>query len=167
MVNRALRGTVSLAEPPNASAFHVEAPLASFVVDDAQARREEGGDFAAEVPDDAKAGTLRNMLSTALLNADQYPLVTIDSVAGWRGVVQPDAGAADVATIIVNVVIGVAGHESTVAVPVTLRSAAQRLSASGSMELRQTALGLTPYSLMMGALQVQDAMTIKFTLVAI
>jgi len=32
--------------------------------------------------------------------------------------------------------------------------------------LRQTALGLTPYSLMLGALQVQDAITIKFNIVA-
>jgi hypothetical protein len=40
------------------------------------------------------------------------------------------------------------------------------LSATGSLELRQSNLGLTPYSLMMGALQVQDAMTIKFKIVA-
>ncbi len=30
------------------------------------------------------------------------------------------------------------------------------------MELRQSALGLVPYSLMHGALQVQDAMQLKF-----
>jgi hypothetical protein len=34
------------------------------------------------------------------------------------------------------------------------------------LELRQTALGLTPYSLMLGALQVQDAIRIKFNIVA-
>jgi hypothetical protein len=37
----------------------------------------------------------------------------------------------------------------------------------GSFELRQTALGLTPFSLMLGALQVQDAMRIKFEIVAV
>jgi hypothetical protein len=35
------------------------------------------------------------------------------------------------------------------------------------VELRQTDLGLTPYSLMLGALQVQDAMTVKFKIVAL
>jgi hypothetical protein len=30
------------------------------------------------------------------------------------------------------------------------------------VELRQSALGLTPYSLLHGALQVQDAMQLKF-----
>jgi hypothetical protein len=35
------------------------------------------------------------------------------------------------------------------------------------MELRQSAVGLAPYSLMLGALQVQDAMTVKFKIVAL
>jgi hypothetical protein len=35
------------------------------------------------------------------------------------------------------------------------------------VEIRQSVLGLKPYSLMLGALQVQDAMTIKFQIVAI
>ena len=42
-----------------------------------------------------------------------------------------------------------------------------RLSATGVLELRQSALGLTPYSLMLGALQVQDQMTVKFKIVAV
>jgi hypothetical protein len=43
-----------------------------------------------------------------------------------------------------------------------LQGDAHHFIAAGSMELRQTALGLTPYSLMHGALQVQDAMQLKF-----
>jgi hypothetical protein len=35
------------------------------------------------------------------------------------------------------------------------------------MELRQSGVGLTPYSLMLGALQVQDTMTVKFKIVAV
>jgi hypothetical protein len=35
------------------------------------------------------------------------------------------------------------------------------------LELRQSTLGLTPYSLMLGALQVQDALTVKFKIVAV
>jgi hypothetical protein len=41
------------------------------------------------------------------------------------------------------------------------------LSATGSLELRQTALGLTPFSLMLGALQVQDQMRLKFRIIAV
>jgi hypothetical protein len=41
------------------------------------------------------------------------------------------------------------------------------VSASGSVALRQTALGLVPFSVMLGALQVQDELTVKFRLVAV
>jgi hypothetical protein len=36
-------------------------------------RGEGGANFAVDVSDDAKAGTLRNMLSAAGLNAVQFP----------------------------------------------------------------------------------------------
>jgi hypothetical protein len=58
--------------------------------------------------------------------------------------------------------ISAAGHISRISVPLTLQGDAHHLIAAGSTELRQTALGLIPYSLMHGALQVQDAMQLKF-----
>ena len=86
VVNRAIRGSVNLADAAGApdgagtSAFSLIVPVAGFVVDDAQARREEGSDFSAEVPDDARTGTLHNMLSTAVLDADEFPAITINGV---------------------------------------------------------------------------------------
>jgi hypothetical protein len=165
IVNRSIHGVVDLAETAEETEFSMEVPVAAFVVDDAQARSEEGPDFAAAVPDDAKSGTMHNMLSTSLLDADEFPTITVKSIAvagapGTRSDVQ-DAG-----TLTVTVAITVAGHESRVDVPFTLHRDSDHLSAVGSLELRQTALGLTPYSLMLGALQVQDAMTVKFNIVA-
>ena len=75
--------------------------------------------------------------------------------------------AANPGAMTAAVTVGVAGHESTIDVPFTLQSEPGRLSATGRVELRQTDLGLTPYSLMLGALQVQDAMTVKFKIVAL
>ena len=63
--------------------------------------------------------------------------------------------------------IGVAGHESTLAVPFTLTSSPDRISAAGSVVLRQSDLGLTPLRVMLGALQVQDDITVKFRFVAV
>jgi hypothetical protein len=160
VVNRALRGAVGLAE--DASAFQLTVPAAGFTVDDAQARGEEGLDFAADVPDAAKSGTLQNMLSAAALDADEFPVITVNSVAVLRKPGAPDSGR-----MIATVLISVAGHESTLEVPFTLQSEPNRLSATGSLGLRQSNLGLTPYSLMLGALQVQDLMTIKFKIVAL
>ena len=159
MVNRSIRGEVNFGNVAGASVFSLEVPVAGFVVDDAQARREEGADFADPVPDDAKSGTLRNMLSTAVLDADEFPSITVHSVA----TAPMDAGAGLLATVDISV----AGHESTIDLPLKLQSDADSLSATGSVEIRQSVLGLKPYSLMLGALQVQDAMTIKFQIVAI
>ncbi|HWX32448.1 MAG TPA: YceI family protein [Steroidobacteraceae bacterium] len=160
VVNRALRGAATLAE--GAAALQLTVQVAGFTVDDAQARGEEGLDFAAGVPDGAKSGTLQNMLGAAVLNADEFPVITVNGVA-----VLEKQDAADSRETIATVSVSVAGHESTIEVPVTLQSDASRLSATGSLGLRQSSLGLTPYSLMLGALQVQDLMTIKFKIVAV
>jgi hypothetical protein len=161
VVNRSLSGAVNLADAPDASEFRLIVPVAGFVVDDAQARREEGSDFDAEVPAEAKAGTLQNMRSAAVLDADEFPLITVNSVA-----FSAPAAAAGADSMVATVAISVAGHESKIEVPFTAQWDSNHLSAGGSSQIRQSALGLTPYSLMLGALQVQDAMTIKFKIVA-
>ena len=160
IINRAIRGSVSLADSTEASVVSLIVPAAGFVVDDAQARMQEGPDFAADVPEDAKSGTLRNMLSAALLDADEFPVITVNSVAVSGG--QDSAGG-----LTASVAISITGHEAKIDVPFKLQSDSQHLSAKGTLDLRQSVLGLTPYSLMLGALQVQDAMTIKFDITAI
>jgi hypothetical protein len=176
MVNRAIRGTVNWADEPGASVFSLIIPAAGFVVDDAQARSEEGPDFSAEIPEDAKSGTLHNMLSASVLDADEFPSITINSIAaagapgesgGAPGAATPGAVAPNTTVLRATVAISVAGHESKLEVPFTLQFDSSRLSATGSMELRQSTIGLTPYSLMLGALQVQDVMKIKFKFVAV
>jgi YceI-like domain len=165
VVNRRLRGAVNLAGAAGAAAapaFWLSVPSAAFDVDDAQVRAEEGADFAAAVPDDAKSGTLQNMLSAAVLDAAEFPAITVRSVA----VASPQGAEAATRTMVASVTLGVAGHESTIDLPFTLQMESGRLSATGTFELRQSALGLTPYSLMLGALQVQDQMTVKFKIVA-
>jgi hypothetical protein len=176
MVNRRLRGAVNIAGAagmgaPGPASFWLSVPSAAFNVDDAQARAEEGGDFTAAVPDDAKSGTLQNMLSAAVLDAAEFPAITVRSVAvatpqGAEGMGATGATEAT-RTMVASVTIGVAGHESTMDVPFALQMESGRLSATGTMELRQSALGVTPYSLMLGALQVQDQMTVKFKIVAL
>jgi hypothetical protein len=152
MVNRALSGLVQIGADVPASSFSLRVPADGFLIDDAQARREEGGDFPGDIPEDAKAGTRRNMLSGAVLNAGEYPDITVKSVSL--------AGTLD--ALNADLEISAAGRTSRITVPFTLQGDAHRLIAAGSTELRQTALGLTPYSLLHGALQVQDAMQLKF-----
>jgi YceI-like protein len=152
MVNRAVTGLMQIGTDVPASSFSLSVRAEGFVIDDAQARQEEGGDFPGEVPEDAKAGTRRNMLSAAVLNAAEFPDITVKS-ASLSGTLNE---------LNADLEISAAGHTSRISVPLSLQGDAHHLIAAGSMELRQTALGLTPYSLMHGALQVQDAMQLKF-----
>jgi YceI-like protein len=154
MVNRAVSGLVQVGGSISASSFSLQVPVENFVVDDSQARREEGGDFPGDIPPDAKSGTRSNMLGAAVLNAAEFPVITVSSVtlAGT-----PDALSAELK-------VSVAGHEARLSAPCTLQGDAHRMTAAGSMELRQTAIGLAPYSLLHGALQVEDAMQLKFSI---
>lgn len=157
MVNRTVSGSVMLAQTLSASSFSISVPVMSFIVDDAQSRQEEGGDFPGEIAEDAKSGTFRNMQSGLVLNAAQFPVITVKSIAFSAG---QNSLSADLR-------IDVAGHVSTVHAPFVVKSDAHHLTAAGSFELKQTAIGLTPYSLMLGALQVQDAMLLKFRFVVL
>jgi hypothetical protein len=157
IVNRALGGWAADPGGAGAPSFSLHIPVADFVMDDAALRREEGADFADAVPEDAKAGTVHNMLSAGLLNAAQFPAITVQSVA-IRG-----TDAAREATLSVNV----AGHESTLIAPFTVESSQGRLTASGTLNLRQSDLGLTPFSVLLGALKVQDGLRVKFKIVAV
>jgi hypothetical protein len=156
IINRSLDGWVQEGARAGADALYLSIPVADFVVDDAAARREEGTDFADEVSEEAKTGTMRNMQGPLLLDAQHYPTITL------RSLEVSDADGALKAHMTVNV----AGHESSLLVPFSLEAAPGRLTARGSVRLRQSELGLTPFSALLGALKVQDEMRLKFTLVA-
>jgi hypothetical protein len=162
ILNRAVHGWVDGATRPESASFLLIVPVADFVVDDARARSEEGRDFAAEVPEEAKAGTRHNLLGPALLDAERFPNLTIASVS-----IERSAGLAGTGNLAATVAINVAGHRSSRLVPFVLTSTPERLSAEGTVVLRQSELGLTPFSVMLGALQVQDEITVRFSLVAV
>jgi len=161
ILNRAIGGWVDAAARPESASFSLYLPVADFVVDDARARSEEGQDFSAEVPEEAKSGTRHNMLGTALLDAERFPVITLTSAGIKRAPEAPESG-----NLVASLTVGVAGHESTLVVPFVVEISSDRISAAGSVVLRQSELGLTPFSVMLGALQVQDEITVKFKFVA-
>jgi hypothetical protein len=62
--------------------------------------------------------------------------------------------------------VRVRDREKLIDVPVTWRRDGDVLTASGEFALKQTDLGLTPYSVMLGALRVADEMKVRFSIVA-
>jgi len=157
MVNGAVSGWVAAADGVAGASLALRIPVADFVVDDPQARAGEGADFSEEVAEEARAGTRRNMLSEACLDGERFASISLAS----RDVRL--LGGQPVATFQVTV----AGHESNLVVPFALQISSDRVSGSGSIVLRQSDLGLVPFSIMLGALQVQNEITVKFNLVAV
>jgi hypothetical protein len=66
----------------------------------------------------------------------------------------------------VHLVAEVRQAPHAILVPVHYDMQPMQVRISGEMPLRQSDLGLTPFSAMLGALQVEDEMRVKFRIVA-
>ena len=154
-----MTGTVYVPDDPSRATFEVHLPVDQLTVDEPELRAKEGPDFPTEVPDSAKEGTRRNMLSEALLNGAQYPDIIL---VGQRIETAAAAGSATKA----DVQVTIRGQTHSLSVPVTYVFESSRLVVSGELPIKQSDLGLTPFSAMLGALQVQDELRVRFRLVA-
>lgn len=151
-----LSGTVHVARELARSSFELELPVAALTVDEAELRAGEGADFAADVPDAAKEGTRRNMLGPSVLDAGQYPNITLRS--------ESLDTAAD--PVIAHVQIRIRDQLRSIAVPVSFTLNPTELLVTGKLPLKQSELGLTPFSALLGALAVQDEMQLQFRILA-
>ena len=160
------------------SSFEVHIPVASFTVDEAELRvQEHSADFPPDVPDAAREGTRRNMLGEALLAGERNPQIVLRALrlepapsaagdAGAAGGARTSGAAGGTGTVLARVQTTVRGELRAITVPVSYRLAAGSVTASGEAPVRQSDLGLTPFSALLGALQVQDEMRVSFRIVA-
>ncbi|WP_338763844.1 YceI family protein [Massilia sp. METH4] len=124
--------------------------LDEMTVDETALRREAG--LTTQPTPDAIAGTRVNMLAK-VLDAEKYPLVEVRARrTGEPGQLQAD--------------ITLHGVTRSYSVPTVLDTSAQGVTARGTLVLKQTDFGITPFSVMGGALAVQDALEIRFILPA-
>jgi polyisoprenoid-binding protein YceI len=154
-----MSGTIYVPDDQSRSTFEVRVPVAQLTIDEPELRAKEGPDFPAEVPDSAKEGTRRNMLSEALLNGAQYPDITLVS----QHIGAPTAAGSPVRA---DVQVTIRGQAHSLSVPVIYSFEDSRLIVSGELPIKQSDLGLTPFSAMLGALQVQDELRVRFRIVA-
>lgn len=152
-----LQGWATYDGRASAAAFALTIPVVDFVIDDPRLRGEEGADFAEPVADEAKAGTQHNMLGPAVLNAADFPALSIRSVE-----VTEASGSFQA-----RLALEVAGHASTLLVPFTLDEAPGTLVAHGEITVSQSSIGMTPLSVFLGALKVQDDLRVKFAFTAV
>ncbi|SFU64985.1 YceI family protein [Pseudoduganella namucuonensis] len=125
--------------------------LDQMIVDDTELRAVAGLNTVPSA--DAISGTRNNML-VKVLDAEQYPEVRV--VADTTG---PGAPLETAITL-----HGVTRHY---AVPATLSASGGRVTASGTVQLKQSDFGIKPFSVLGGALAVQDEMELRFEISAV
>jgi hypothetical protein len=157
MTSKSLTGRVWLRSPFPASGFELSFPVADLIVDDADARRAAGSDFPPEIAASDKEGTRKNMLRKEVLDAETYPNVTVKSATV--------VGSLQAPKITARITIKDASKE--VVVPTDIVVNGDRLTASGEFDLLQTDFGMKPFSVALGALEVQDRLHVRFNLVAV
>lgn len=128
--------------------------VADLVVDDPDAREAAGSEFAAEVPEKDRQGTRANMLKPEVLDAERYPTVQMHAIK-VRG---------ELPTLSITMAVTLKDVTREIEVPTRVTLEAASLQASGEFVLKQTDFGITPFSVAMGAVQVQDELKVRFDL---
>ena len=122
--------------------------LDRLVVDERAERAD--AHFDGQPPDEAIAGTRENMLRK--LAADVHPYAVI----GVRGVTKDASGSW------LNAKLAVNGVDREMRIPAQVSLAPEEVNVTGEMTIAQTSFGIVPYSILAGALQVQDQVAIRF-----
>jgi YceI-like domain len=124
--------------------------LDQLVVDEPALRAE--AKFDTQPSESAIAGTRENMLGKFNAVEHPYALISVASVGTDATGTRLDA------SITLN------GTTRPVRIPAKIERAADQLSITGQVELEQTAFGIAPFSILGGALQVQDRVNVRFAI---
>jgi len=144
-----LTGTATTnAGDPSASRFELEFHVQALTVDDPKLRSGLGPDFSSVPSTDDIAGTRKNMLSDRVLMGEKYQTIKVTGVG--------PSGAADAQTL--EITVELLGRKVPLIVPTKLEMHGDDLTASGEFDLTHSALGMMPFTVMLGALQVADNM---------
>ena len=132
---------------PGAKRADVYVPLATLSVDEPALRAE--AHFDTQPTADDIAGTRRNMRDR-VLEVARYPFARI--------------AVRSVGADFVDADITLHGATRRFHLPVHAEIGADTIDVSGEITVRQTDFGIVPLSVLGGAVQVQDALSIRFTL---
>ena len=125
--------------------------LDQLVVDEPALRAEAA--FDTQPPESAIAGTRENMLRKFNAEAHPYAAIAVTRVAVDATAMQQ-----------LETSISLNGVTRTVHVPAKIEKTAGQVTVSGRTTLAQTAFEITPFSILGGALQVQDQVDVRFTI---
>jgi len=138
------------------SQFELSFPVASLVVDDPKLRSGLGADFASVPTADDVAGTRKNMLTDKVLDGEKYQTIAVKGSG--------PSGTAESQTL--KLTVELLGRTVDLTVPTKVVVNGERLTATGEFELTHAQLGMKPFTVMLGALQVADGMKFSYKITA-
>jgi hypothetical protein len=156
ITSRELGGEVLVTEELAGAKASLYLPVASLVVDDPVYRKEAGEGFEYPLEEKDREATRSNMLGERLLNGAGYPDILVrvlelqDAEAGMQAKLQ----------------ITVLDTTTVKQVPVEFSLDDCTLSVNSSFELTHAELGLEPFSVLGGMLQVQQPIQVAVEVVA-
>ncbi|MET0204055.1 MAG: YceI family protein [Casimicrobiaceae bacterium] len=127
--------------------------VADLVVDEAQLREAAGFDTQPSAAD--IAGTRSNMLAR-VLHSDEQPFV-VASATGVR---------TDAARRVIRPTLVVNGIQRVQDVDAAIEMTVESMRVTGQTVVSHTDFGIRPFSILGGALQVADALTVRFDILA-
>jgi polyisoprenoid-binding protein YceI len=151
-----LEGSAYVTDDPVQTRFDVHFPVNELTVDEPEQREKAGADFPPGVPESARIGTRNNLLSEALLDGANHPEIRLRAIDVVRAGEGYDIGVEITIKDLVRVV----------RVPTKVVRSDGALTATGEFPLKQSELGLKPFSVAMGTLVVLDDMKVRFELTA-
>jgi polyisoprenoid-binding protein YceI len=156
IASRHLEGDVFATDDPAQTRFDIRVPVNELTVDEPAMREQAGPDFPASVPQSARDGTRKNLLSESLLDGANYPSIRLRAIEV--------SGSGDHFDVTVEITLK--EQVRTVRVPVQLTREGESLRARGEFPLKQSDLGLKPFSVALGTLVVLDEMKVRFDVTA-
>lgn len=156
VASRHLAGVVFLTDDLLQTRFDISFPVAELTIDEPALREEAGPDFPPSVPQSARDGTRTNLLSEAVLDAARFPTIRLRAVD-----VVPTATAFEA-----GVEITIKDQTRQVRVPAEVERSDGQIVARGEFPLKQSELGLKPFTVALGTLVVLDDLRVKFEITA-
>jgi polyisoprenoid-binding protein YceI len=138
------------------SQFDLQFSVAALVVDDAALRAKLGPEFASVPSAEDIAGTRTNMLSERVLDGEKHPQIRL------VGTGPVTAGGKQELAVKVEML----GRTIDLKVPTEVTVQGDELRAKGEFELNHADLGMQPFSVMMGALQVGEKLSFAYDVTA-
>jgi polyisoprenoid-binding protein YceI len=124
--------------------------VATLTVDETELRNKAG--FTTEPSAEDIENTRQRMLRAAVLDAEKYPFVQIHAVPA----------STKPSDLRLSAEVTLHGVTRTLQIPVKLAVEGARFSVQGETDIRQSEFGITPFSVLGGALAVKDELHVIF-----